>query len=404
MRLANMNQKIAGRKQTKEAQPESEAYFRSLADNLPDIVARFDRGLRYLYINPVIECFFGLPAEAFIGKTNEELGITSAQVHLWNQQAEAVFQTGQLTRVEFAFPSPDGERQFHSLIVPEFDGDGAVKSILAVTRDVTDFKRVEAALRESNRQLQETMAELAAIQQQAMQQERLAAVNQLAAGMAHDFNNLLTAIIGLAELLRLNSAIPAAAQSDLERIVQQGRRGARLVHQVLDFSRTSFYQPRHLNLVSLIQEIIELLRQMMPEDISLELELDTLDLPIWGDPTQLQQVLINLALNARDAMPAGGVLKLRLTPLTLKLGEQPPQPELSPGRWGVLSIADTGAGIPAEVLPHIFEPFFTTKEAGQGSGLGLAQVYGIIRRHGGYVDAISLVGQGTIFTVYLPIH
>ncbi len=265
-----------------------------------------------------------------------------------------------------------------------------------------ETRQAEQALRESKSRLEATLTELKATQQQVLEQERLTAVGQLAAGIAHDFNNLLTGIIGFAELLQLDPAIPETARADLARIVKQGQRGAHLIRQILDFSRKSIRQPHPLDLVSFLKEAATSLEPTLPQNIHLLLAIDPHELPIKADPAQLQQLLTNLVLNARDALPNGGHLKLGLSRLTLEPGQPPPHPELPPGQWALLSVSDTGLGIPAEIQPRIFEPFFTTKEPGQGTGLGLAQVYGIVKQHDGYLDLTSQPGRGTTVTIYLP--
>jgi signal transduction histidine kinase/DNA-binding response OmpR family regulator len=244
-----------------------------------------------------------------------------------------------------------------------------------------------------------------AVKERVQQQERLAAVGQLAAGIAHDFNNILTSMIGFAELARIDPQVPPAVGEDLQRIIQQGQRAAALIRQVLDFSRQSVTEKRPIEFASVLKETIKLLERTIPEAIQFNLEIEPNSHDAYtfnGDLNQIQQVLANLAINARDAMPTGGMILFRLTSLKVKPGQRPPFPAMSPGLWMALSISDTGVGISSKVLPRIFEPFFTTKEVGQGTGLGLAQVYGIITQHEGYIDVQTEFGKGTTFTIYLP--
>lgn len=243
------------------------------------------------------------------------------------------------------------------------------------------------------------------IQRRAQEQEKLAAVGQLAAGIAHDFNNILTSIIGFAELARYEANVPASVQTDLNRVIQQGKRAAHLVRQILDFARKNVTAKRPLEFDGFLGDMVRLLERTIPETIWLELEIEPgqKTYTLNADAPQLQQVLTNLAVNAADAMPAGGVLKFRLSRLTLRPDQQSPCLGLSPGDWLVLTVTDTGTGIPAQDLPHIFEPFFTTKEVGRGTGLGLAQVDGIIKQHDGFINVESKVGKGTTFTLYLPL-
>jgi CheY-like chemotaxis protein len=191
----------------------------------------------------------------------------------------------------------------------------------------------------------------------------------------------------------------------LQRIIQQGQRAATLIRQILDFSRQSVTEKRPIDLAAFLKETIKLLERTISEDIRIVLEIEPNSYNAYtlnGDPTQIQQVLANLAVNARDAMPVGGVMQFRLTHFTLNPDEQPPYPEMSPGPWMLLSVSDTGVGISPEALPRIFEPFFTTKDVGKGTGLGLAQVFGIITQHEGYIDVQTEFGKGTKFIIYLP--
>jgi PAS domain S-box-containing protein len=239
-------------------------------------------------------------------------------------------------------------------------------------------------------------------QQQMEQQGRLAAIGQLAAGIAHDFNNLLTVMIGSANMLKVRADLPESVKGTLGTIADQGRQGAHLVRQILDFSRQSIGQFHSLELLPLLKETLKLLDYSLPESIRIVLESTPGDYRVNADMSQMQQLLTNLAVNARDAMSNGGELRFCLSSLTLCAGEPSPCADMPVGRWVVLTVSDTGTGISPEVLDHIFEPFFTTKQAGQGTGLGLAQVYGIVKQHNGYLTVRSQLGEGTTFTLYLP--
>jgi len=243
-----------------------------------------------------------------------------------------------------------------------------------------------------------------AMQKQVQQQEQLAAIGQLAAGIAHDFNNILTGIIGYAELLQMESAISPSVQQDLGRITRQAQRAAHLVRQILDFSRQSISEKHPLEMVPFLKETIKLLERTIPENIKIEFTIKDREknFTINADLPRMQQVLTNLAVNARDAMPAGGMLKITLARRTLTGHDSIPVPDMPFGEWIVLTMSDTGEGIAAEDLNRIFEPFFTTKETGKGTGLGLAQVYGIISQHEGYIRVHSTPGHGATFTLYLP--
>jgi signal transduction histidine kinase/DNA-binding response OmpR family regulator/GAF domain-containing protein len=241
-------------------------------------------------------------------------------------------------------------------------------------------------------------------QQLVQQQERLAAVGQLAGGIAHDFNNLLTTIMLYAQMPLSKQDLSPNLKRGLETIISESRQAARLVQQILDFSRRSPIETHAVDLQPFIKESIRVLRRTIPESISFVLEVEPGEYTVNADPTRIQQVLMNLVVNARDAMPKGGVLRIILSREEVKPGEGLPITEMEPGQWICLSVSDTGTGIPPEALPHIFEPFFTTKPRERGTGLGLAQVYGIVTQHEGHIGVETEEGKGTTFRIYLPVY
>jgi len=266
---------------------------------------------------------------------------------------------------------------------PLRDESGEVAGVIIVATDVTERKHLEEQIR---------------------RQERLAAVGQLAGGIAHDFNNFLTTIMLYAQILRGKSHLPPDLAPGLETILDESRRAAQLVRQILDFSRRSPIETQPVDLKSFIEEVIEILRRTLPENIRLLLEIGAEEYVANADSTRIQQVVMNLAVNARDAMPEGGELRIGLSRVEVRPGEEPPVADMAVGEWVCLAVSDTGTGIPPDVLPHIFEPFFSTKEPGKGAGLGLAQVYGIVQQHEGHIGMETEVGRGTTFRVYLPAY
>jgi CheY-like chemotaxis protein len=224
----------------------------------------------------------------------------------------------------------------------------------------------------------------------------------MAGGIAHDFRNFLTSIILYAQIPLRKPDIPGDVKKSLETVVGEAQQAANLVQQILDFSRRSVIRTERLDLGTLTQEVTEILQKTIPENISVTLERPSNRCVVNADPTRIQQVLMNLALNARDAMPDGGKLRITLARLRVEAGEEP-LPEMTAGEWACLSVSDTGTGIDESVEEHLFEPFFTTKEPGKGTGLGLAQVYGIVKQHDGHIDVETAVGAGTTFRIYLPI-
>ena len=234
-------------------------------------------------------------------------------------------------------------------------------------------------------------------------QERLAAVGQLAAGIAHDFNNVMSIITLYSESLLRKQEHPKKDQY-LATISEQARHAAKLISQILDFSRRSVMKQQRLNLQPFVKEMVKLLERIVPENITIRLTAAGEEAVVAADPTRLQQALMNLAVNARDAMPDGGVLHLTLDALTVGSKEEAPLPSMGAGKWVTLTVSDTGTGIAPDALPHLFEPFFTTKEEGKGTGLGLAQVYGIVKQHDGEISVSTEAGKGTTFTIYLPAY
>jgi PAS domain S-box-containing protein len=233
-------------------------------------------------------------------------------------------------------------------------------------------------------------------------QERLAAVGQLAAGIAHDFNNIVGAIILYSEMLSRSERIVGKDRERVATIEQQAERATALVQQILDFSRRTVMKPHPVDLAGVLEDFRDLITRTIPENIDISVVHDKGEYVVSADPARLDQALMNLALNARDAMPEGGKLRFALGRLEVRPGERPPYRDMRPGDWIRLEVADSGQGIAPGDLPHVFEPFFSTKERSEGTGLGLAQVYGIIKQHGGYIEAQSELGVGTIFIMYLP--
>ena len=240
------------------------------------------------------------------------------------------------------------------------------------------------------------------IRERLERQERMAVLGQLAAGIAHDFNNILAVIVLYGQMLTRSESLLADDRRRAQVMVEQAQRAAELVEQILDFSRRAVLQRQVVDLASLVGGQIEILRRALPESIQVVFEQDTGPHAVRVDPGRMAQMLMNLAVNARDAMPQGGTLRIELERVVITDDDALPLPEMAPGPWVKLSVSDTGVGIEPEDLSHIFEPFFTTKEPGKGSGLGLAQVDGIVAQHGGHITVQSQVGGGTVFTVYLP--
>jgi PAS domain S-box-containing protein len=304
---------------------------------------------------------------------------------------------------EIRLVRPDSSRFYARLeAIAALDQEGGALIFRAALSDISERQQAEAALLESNHDLEQALTGLKEAQEIMVQQERLAAVGQLAAGVAHDFNNILTGMIGFAQLLQQSPDMPDPAQADLGRIITSGQRAAHLIRQLLDFSRKSIRRPQQFDLIPFLKESIKFLERTIPENIQINLKIAPGLYLIEADPMQTQQLFTNLAVNSKDAMPAGGVLRIFLARTELA-GEVRCVgcSQAIEGEWIRVTVTDNGRGIPPEVLPHIFEPFFTTKEAGAGSGLGLSQVLGIVKQQGGHITIDSWKNRGTTFTIFL---
>ncbi len=260
------------------------------------------------------------------------------------------------------------------------EADGSVSGAILQLTDISTQKRLEVQLAQS---------------------QKLQAVGQLAGGIAHDFNNLLTAIIGASDDL-LDGGGGADAADDVRLIRTSAERGAALVRQLLAFGRQQTLQPCELSINEAVEGLTGLLRRLLGGSVQLELELEQPGCTVLVDPTQLDQVLVNLAVNARDAMPEGGQLTLRTGHITLFRALIRGEEAIPPGRYVMVEVQDSGCGIPADVLPRIFDPFFTTRRERGGTGLGLSTVHGIIRQSNGFLAVDSLPGKGTRMRIYLP--
>jgi two-component system cell cycle sensor histidine kinase/response regulator CckA len=242
----------------------------------------------------------------------------------------------------------------------------------------------------------------ALLERQLLQAQKMEAVGTLAGGIAHDFNNLLQVVLGYSELILMGEGLDTRLKDDLNRINQAARNGADLVHRLLTFSRKTEIKPRPLNLNHQIDQVRKLLYRTVSKMIEIELVLDSHLAAINADPTQVEQILMNLAVNARDAMPDGGKLVIETENVVLDEDYCKTHLETAPGHYVLLTVSDSGQGMDRETLEHIFEPFYTTKRPGEGTGLGLAMVYGIVKQHQGYVTCYSEPGRGTTFKIYFP--
>src|SRR6202521_2844948 len=284
--------------------------------------------------------------------------------------------------VEFRAIWPDGSAHWIlGRAQASYDADGTPLRLLGIAMDIDERKSLEDQLRQA---------------------QKLEAIGQLAGGVAHDFNNVLTVMLGFTELLMADRSLGDPGQADLLEIKKAGARAAGLTRQLLAFSRKQILQPKVLDVNALIGGMEPMLRQLIVEHVDLTVSLTAQAALIMMDPTQLEQILINLALNAADAMPRGGKLTIETTNVTLDEHYQQRHLPVTPGDYVMLAVSDTGVGIDETISRHIFEPFFTTKDIDKGTRLGLAAVYGIVKQSGGDIWVSSELGRGTTFQIYLP--
>ncbi len=261
--------------------------------------------------------------------------------------------------------------------------NGRPALIQGIARDITERKRLEEQLRH---------------------RQKMEAIGELASGVAHDFNNLLSAILGYADLLKAQSKPGDTTREAAEVIVKAGERAQQLTRRLLGFTPRGDGQNVAVDLHAVLREVAALLKPTFPKHIEIATRLEAESPVVLGDPDQMHQVFLNLALNARDAMPQGGMLTFQTEASELNEQSAARLGATSPGSYLRVSVTDTGVGIPSEHQPRIFEPFFTTKERGKGAGIGLSVVYGIVKNHGGAIEVLSQPGQGTAFRIYLPFH
>ena len=282
--------------------------------------------------------------------------------------------------------------------------DVAVKALQAGAQDYVLKGKLARLLSAVERSLREAEArrEQRRLEARVGQLQRFEAIGRLAGGIAHDFNNVLGAILGWADLGLLEMPEESRGRERLVKIRRQAERAAALTRQLLAFARRQVLEPHNVNVNALVTETVGLMEKVIGVNVHVELRLAAELAPAWADPGQIEQILMNLCINARDAMPEGGRLIISTDVAELEAGADEQRSYFRPGRYVLLSVADTGTGMDAATLEHIFEPFFTTKEVGKGTGLGLATVYGIVKQHDGMIEVDSEPGRGTRFRVYLP--
>ncbi len=380
---------ITERKKAEEALRKSEERFRSLVETTSDWVWEVDCSGVYTYASPRVKDVLGYEPEEILGRTPFDLMTAEEAASVRSRFKDAMGSQKPFERLENTNRHKDGRLVvMETSGVPVFGQDGTVSGFRGIDRDITEVKKAQ----EEQRRLQEQL-------QQAIKME---AVGQLAGGIAHDFNNLLTAIIGNIDIARMSLESTNPSIKYLNEIDSASQSAAALTRQLLTFARRQMVQPKVFNLNDLVPRFQNMLTHLLGEDIALENALDKELGNVRVDPVQVEQVLVNLATNARAAMPDGGRLLIETSNVWLDEDYCARHAQAHPGRYVLLAVSDTGHGMSDEVKAHIFEPFFTTKPMGQGTGLGLATVFGIVKQAGGTIEVYSEEGQGTQFKIYLP--
>jgi PAS domain S-box-containing protein len=375
---------VSQRKQTEMRLAQREAQLAGIIDSAMDAIITVDAEQRIVLFNNAAEAVFGVRAAQVLGQRLDRF-------------------------------IPPEVRETHSQHIPAFGRTGITRrsmeapGVLTAVRDDGTHFPIEATISQMRVEDQpfytvilRDISERTKLQEQLLQAQKMESIGRLAGGVAHDFNNLLTVIIGGAELASEMLDAEHAAREDLQQVRAAGQRAATLTHQLLAFARRQVLAPRVIDLNTLIQDTEQLLRRLIGEDVHLQTQLTANLAPVRADPHQLQQVLVNLAINARDAMPTGGVLTITTTNAIIEPELAVRYDSISAGPHARVLISDTGIGMDASVRARVFEPFFTTKATGRGTGLGLATSYGIIKQHGGAIWVTSATAKGTTFTIDLP--
>jgi len=362
-------------------------HYRLLAESISDVIWTTDMELKGVrYVSPSVRNLTGFTPGEVSGMSLADMivpGSLERAMGLFENQMENV-RSGSFEpiTVEMELVRRDGGTVCtESRVSVVYAADGTPMYVLGVTRDISERKRLEEQLRQS---------------------AKMQAIGELAGGVAHEFNNMLTGILGYANMLRLTAEPGTTVYESARTIERAAERAADLTRKLLGFARRGRQRREAVNLQDVTRNAVTLLRQTITESIQVSCEMNPDDLIITGDAGQLEQVVLNLALNARDAMPSGGELTISAGTVEFDATGRLPEPDILPGRYAVLTVADTGSGIAAENLGRIFEPFFTTKGRGRGTGMGLAMVYGTVGNHGGFVTVESAPGEGATFKVYLP--
>lgn len=390
------------RRQAEHELRESQRRLIDIVDFLPDATMVIDRDGRVIAWSRAMETMTGVPSTDMVGKGEYEYAVP-----FYGERRpiliDLVLESQEDIEKEYTFIKRGGTRLVAEAFVPLLDSDGSyIEASASVLRDA--HGNITGAIESLRDITEQKRAEIERerLQGQLRQSQKMDAIGQLAGGIAHDFNNLLQAILGYTEMAIQTLSPEDALCKDMIQVQSAAEKAATLTRQLLTFGRRQELQAVDMDLNVLVKDLLKILRRVIGEHIELTFTPAKGLSVIHADEGMIEQVLMNLSINARDAMPSGGTLTVEAENVTLTEGFCESRPWAEPGDFTRLSVTDTGTGIPPDVLERIFEPFFTTKEEAKGTGLGLAIVYGIVRQHGGFVHVDSELDRGTVFAVYLP--
>jgi PAS domain S-box-containing protein len=381
--VVTIGRDVSERQRSEKSRKEAETKYQTLVEQVAAIsyIAELGMDGQWQYISPQVEAMFGFTADEWLADSRQWVKHIHPEDQKIVEIAEEESKRSARFQAEYRIVRKDGRVIWVSDTAAVMPGSDAHPLMEGIIVDITDKKQLEGQLQQSR---------------------RMEAVGRLAGGIAHDFNNLLTIIKGYTELALIRAKGMPELRSDVERIEDAAERAAGLVRQLLAFSRRQVMQPKVLDLNGIVVGLDKLLRRLMDEDIQMVTVANEAVGAIKADPGQIEQVIMNLVVNARDAMPKGGRLTVETANAELDAAYARDHASVKPGKYVMLAVSDTGIGMSAETVAHIFEPFYTTKESGRGTGLGLSTVYGIVKQSGGYIWVYSELNHGTTFKVYLP--
>jgi PAS domain S-box-containing protein len=367
---------------------DSEERFRILVNTIPDYIWLKDPDGVFLSCNRMFCSLLNLYPEEIIGRTDYDFW-PEPLADFFKEKDRRVMDTGQVLNNEERVPGQDGEDiVWDTIKAPVFYADGKLMGVMGIARDIT--ARVQAE------------AEKIKLREQLNQAQKLESVGRLAGGVAHDFNNMLSVIRGNADLAEGEAGLPSRVKEYILEITRAAERSADLTRQLLAFARKEEVSPRLIRLNNALDGMLKMLNRIIGEDIELEWLPGKGVWPVKMDPSQLDHILVNLCVNARDAIKTDGRIAIETRNIKIDEGFCDTHPGARPGEFVMLAVRDNGEGIPKSVLPNIFDPFFTTKGRGKGTGLGLSTVYGVTRQAGGFITVYSEPGLGSVFHIYLP--